>query len=144
MAWQILTLETLLSRLSSPEHKALEAVATDWAQGDPLAEIVHAVAEDWRGGLRRVTTVDKRTDAVPSEVLVHILADIRYRAWTRLPAMTRFLDERRVAEWTRAMQIRDALGKLSYAPPEDENFENPSAAAIPVPQITVTHAHLLD
>lgn len=144
MAWQILTPETLLSRLSGPEHQALDSAAIDWQQDDALADIAHEVAEEWRGGLRRVTTLDKRPDAVPSEILLHILADFRYRAFTRLPGMQSLLDERRVAEWQRAMQIRDALAKLSYEPPAEENIEDPAAVTIPLPQIIVTHAHLLD
>lgn len=144
MAWQILTPETLLSRLSGPEHQALDTAALEWTQSDPLGEIAHEVAGEWRGALRRVTTLDKRADAVPSELLIHLLADFRYRAFTRLPGMQSLLDERRVAEWQRAMQIRDALAKLSYEPPAEENIEDPAAITIPLPQIIVTHAHLLD
>ncbi|MGN0886416.1 MAG: hypothetical protein ACI4RT_05390 [Candidatus Spyradenecus sp.] len=144
MAWQILTKEHLLARLSGPEHQALDTAALEWTQSDPLAEVAHEVADDWRGGLRRVTTLDKRPDAVPSEVLIHLLADFRYRAFTRLPGMQHLLDERRVAEWQRAMAIRDALAKLSYEPPEPENVEDPTAVSVPLPKIVVTHAHLLD
>ncbi len=144
MAWQILTPETLLSRLSGPEHKALDTVALDWTQEDPLAEICHEVAEEWRGALRRATTLDKRTDALPSEVLIHVLADIRYRAWTRLPNMARFLDERRVAEWERAMAIRDALHKLSYEAPDPEYAEAADAVSTPLPKTVVTHLGILD
>ena len=144
MAWKILDKEALLCRLSGPEHKALDTAALDWAQDDPLAAIAHEVANEWRGGLRRVTTLDKRADAVPSEILLHILADFRYRAFTRLPRKQSLLDERRVREWERAMEIRDALAKLSYEPPEPENIEDPEAVTIPLPQIVVTHAHILD
>ena len=112
--------------------------------GFPLDAIAHEVAEDWRGGLRRVTTLDKRADAVPSEILIHVLADFRYRAFTRLPGMRSLLDERRVAEWDRAMAVRDALAKVSYAPPEDENLEAPDAVSLPLPEIAVTHNHILD
>lgn len=142
--WQILTADTLLSRLSAPEHDALANAAAGWGQEAPLAAIAHEVAEDWRGGLRRVTTLDKRTDAVPSEILIHVLADFRYRAFTRLPGMRGLLDERRVAEWERAMDVRDALAKVSYAPPEDENVEAPDAVTLPLPEIAVTHNHILD
>lgn len=142
--WQILTKDDLLSRLSGPEHKALDTVALDWAQEDPLAEIVREVAEEWRGALRRATTIDKRPGALPSEVLIHVLADIRYRAWTRLPNMARFLDERRVAEWQRAMAIRDALHKLSYEAPDPEHAEAADAVATPLPKVEVTHHGILD
>ena len=142
--WMILTADSLLSRLTAPEHEALERAAAGWGQASPLADIAHEVAEDWRGGLRRVTTLDKRTDAVPSEILIHVLADFRYRAFTRLPGMRSLLDERRVAEWERAMVVRDALAKVSYAPPEDENREPEESVTLPLPEIAVTHNHILD
>lgn len=142
--WKILTKDDLLARLAGPEHQALDTAAIDWTQEDPLAEIAHEVADEWRGGLRRVTTLDKRTDAVPSEILIHILADFRYRAWTRLPGMEGLLDERRVAEWERAMEVRDALAKFSYEPPEEENLEEVGRVAVPLPSIHVTRPYLLD
>lgn len=142
--WMILTADSLLSRLSAPEHEALDRAAAGWAQEAPLDAIAHEVAEDWRGGLRRVTTLDKRPDAVPSEILLHILADFRYRAFTRLPGTRALLDDRRVAEWERAMAVRDALAKVSYAPPEDENLEAPDAVTLPLPEIAVTHKSILD
>ena len=142
--WMILTADTLLTRLTAPEHEALERAAAGWGQASPLADIAHEVAEDWRGGLRRVTTLDKRADAVPSEILIHVLADFRYRAFTRLPGMRSLLDERRVAEWDRAMAVRDALAKVSYAPPEDENREPEESVTLPLPEIAVSHGHVLD
>jgi hypothetical protein len=66
MSWQILTPESLLSRLSAPEHAALDRAAIDWQQDESLAAIAHEVAEEWRGGLRRVTTLDKRTVCIVS------------------------------------------------------------------------------
>lgn len=142
--WMILTADTLLTRLTAPEHEALERAAAGWGQASPLADIAHEVAEDWRGGLRRVTALDKRADAVPSEILIHVLADFRYRAFTRLPGMRSLLDERRVAEWDRAMAVRDALAKVSYAPPEDENLEAEESVTLPLPEIAVSHGHVLD
>ena len=58
--------------------------------------------------------------------------------------MRSLLDERRVAEWDRAMAVRDALAKVSYAPPEEENLEAPDAVALPLPEIAVSHGHVLD
>ena len=142
--WMILTADSLLSRLSAPEHEALERAAAGWGQASPLADIAHEVAEDWRGGLRRVTTLDKRADAVPSEILIHVLADFRYRAFTRLPGMRSLLDERRVAEWDRAMAVRDALAKVSYQLPDEENREPEETLSLPTPQIAVSHGHVLD
>ncbi|MBQ9693686.1 MAG: hypothetical protein IJV69_02905 [Kiritimatiellae bacterium] len=142
--WQILTSETLLSRLSGPEHQALDRAAVDWQQDEVLGTIAHEVAEDWRGGLRRVTTVDARIDAVPSEILLHILADYRYRAFTRLPGMRGLLDELRIEEWKRALQVRDALAKVSFERPSAENLPPEEAITLPLPEIHVTHRHRLD
>ncbi len=142
--WQFLTAETLLSRLSGPEHAVLNTAALEWTQDDSLDAIAHEVAEEWRGGLRRVCPVDTRTDAVPSEILIHILADFRYRAFTRLPGMTSLLDDRRVEEWKRALNVRDNLAKISYEPPADENTPTTPAANIPLPSISVPHRHRLD
>jgi hypothetical protein len=133
--WQILTSETLLSRLSGPEHQALDRAAVDWQQDEVLGTIAHEVAEDWRGGLRRVTTVDARIDAVPSEILLHILADYRYRAFTRLPGMRGLLDELRIEEWKRALQVRDNLAKVSYELPEEAYRPEAIGITLPLPDI---------
>jgi hypothetical protein len=142
--WQMLTPEALLSRLSGPEHQALDRAAIDWQQDDALAAIAHEVAEEWRGGLRRVTTVDVRTDAVPSEVLIHILADFRYRAFTRLPGMRQLLDERRVEEWKRALSIRDNLHKISYELPAAEHCPTGEAVKVPLPHMIRVNRGILD
>jgi hypothetical protein len=76
-------------------------------------------------------------------VEVHVLADFRYRAWTRLPGMAEFLDENRVREWERACRIRDGLGKLLFAPPDPEHAPPAGADGRPVPSIHVPE-HVLD
>ncbi|MEG2614011.1 MAG: hypothetical protein RR996_03095 [Alistipes sp.] len=144
MSWNILTPDTLLSRLSGPEHDALNTAALSWAQSDPLPSIAHEVAEEWRGGLRRVTAVDRRIDAIPSELLIHVLADYRYRAFTRLPGLSRLLDDLRVEEWKRALTVRDALAKISYELPETQNLPIEGTIHLPLPAISITHHHTLD
>jgi len=143
--WHVLEVSDLLSRLSKAEHSALDRACTDLAsQASALESIASEVASEWRGGLRRVTSLDKRPRAIPSELDLHILADFRYRAFTRLPGMERLLDDRRVEEWKRAMAIRDALAKLSYEPPEEENAEEATSSAIPTPFIAVPEPRFLD
>lgn len=144
LMWIILDSEALLSRLSGPEHQALDRVAMDWQQDDVLGQIAHEVAEEWRGALRRATVVDTRPDAVPSEVLIHILADFRYRAFTRLPGVGNLLDERRVEEWKRALSIRDNLHKMSYERPEAAHCPVDEKVSLPTPHMIRVNRGILD
>ena len=133
--WVELTSETLLAALSGPERDALNRAALGATQEDALAEIAANVAAEWRGGLRRVTRLDQRPHYVPAELLAHILADYRYRAFTRLPGMSRLLDDARREEWRRANQVRDGLHKLSIAPPDPAHAEPEEASGKPGPAI---------
>jgi hypothetical protein len=117
--WIDLTPGLLLSRVSAPEKEALATAAADPEQTGALEDTAAMVASDWRAGLRRVCAPDRRTPRVPDELLIHILADFRYRAYTRLPGMESLLDDRRVKEWERAMDVRDSLAKWTVAPPEE-------------------------
>lgn len=121
--WIDLTPELLLRRVSAPEREALATAAAGDGQDGVLEETAAMVAADWRSGLRRVCAPDLRPLRVPDELLGHILADYRYRAFTRLPGMGQLLDDLRVKEWDRAMQVRDALGKWTVAPPEEGQAE---------------------
>ncbi|MCL2103457.1 MAG: hypothetical protein FWH21_00140 [Kiritimatiellaeota bacterium] len=134
--WRELTPDDLLKRVAGAEHEALARAATSAAQGDVLAEIAAAVAGEWRGALARVAALDVRPLALPSEIEVHVLADFRYRAYTRLPGMESLLDALRVEEWRRANHVRDNLGRLVIEPPDEEFLPDP-APDIGVPQVTV-------
>jgi hypothetical protein len=134
--WTQLTPSTLLNALSSGEHAALNRAATDPAQTDVLADIASTIATEWRGGLRRVCTVDVRDGYVPGELIVHILADFRYRAFTRLPGMKGLLDELRVKEWDRANTVRDNLAKIHIVPPETAYLETTDESGSPSPSIS--------
>lgn len=139
--WRELTPELLRSRISEPEQIALQNTAVATGKDDVLADVAREVAAEWRGGLARITALSARPLALPDEVMIHVLADYRYRAYTRLPGMEAFLDERRVAEWQRANHVRDNLGKVQIAPPEDA--PPAGAAAPPTPSIRVP-PHYLD
>lgn len=134
--WIALNRDTLLSRVTAPEAAALNRAATDPAQLAVLDEIAAQVAAEWRGGLRRVTTLDARPDRVPPELLVHILADYRYRAYTRLPGMGGLMDDLRIEEWRRANQVRDSLNKISVAPPDPAYAESQEQSGKPGPAIS--------
>ena len=116
--WIDLTPDLLLRRVSAPERDALATAAADPSQTGTLEDTAAMVAADWRAGLRRVCAPDRRPLRVPDELLIHILADFRYRAYTRLPGMAELLDALRVKEFDRAVEVRDALNKWTVAPPE--------------------------
>ena len=135
--WIELTSDALLSRVAAAEQSRLRNAATREPNSDPLAEIAAQIALEWRSGLRRVTTLDARADRIPDELLIHILADFRYRAYTRFPGMAELLDPLRVDEWKRANQVRDNLNKVSVQPPEPAYAETAAASGTPEPIITV-------
>jgi hypothetical protein len=134
--WIQLTSETLLTALTASEHNALNSAAVSQGQENVLTDIASSVAKEWRGGLRRVCTVDARDGYVPDELLVHILADFRYRSFTRLPGMKGLLDDLRIEEWKRANQVRDNLVKVHIVPPEDANAESADDSGGPSPSIS--------
>lgn len=122
--WNQLTSELLRTSLSASERATLDKVALDPEQQNVLAEIATNVASEWRGGLRSVCVVDSRAGYVPDELLLHILADFRYRAFTRLPGMKGLLDDLRVKEWDRAMKVRDNLKGMTVVLPDSEHQES--------------------
>lgn len=135
--WIELTSDALLSRVASSEESRLRTSATRDSQADPLGEIASQLSKEWRSGLRRVTTLDTRDGYIPDELLIHILADFRYRAYTRFPGMSELLDPLRVDEWKRANQVRDNLQKVSIEAPDDEYAESEEISGTPDPTFTV-------
>lgn len=127
MAWQPIDRDDVLARLSGPETDALQRVATDWTQEDPIPEIVSMVVDEWRAALRRRFRIGL-PGTVPSELRVHILADIRYRVFTRLPDVG-LLDERRVAEYEQARDVLAHLDRYIVEEPPEEAAaaSNPTA-----------------
>ena len=139
--WIELTPETLLTRLTTEEHDALSIVATNLP--DVLSDIVTLLVAEWRGGIARHVALSKRRRAVPDELMIHILADFRYRAYTRFPGMSAFLDANRMEEWRRANTVRDNLGKVQFEPPSADDLPEVSAGGSPLPSISVP-VHYLD
>ena len=121
--WIQLTVDLLRTAMSGPERTALERAATDPDQQGVLAEIAANIAAEWRGGLRSVCVIDSRASYIPDELLVHVLADFRYRAATRLPGMKGLIDDLRVKEWERSNTIRDNLKNMTFVLPASENQE---------------------
>ena len=133
--WIQLTADALLSRITGPEQAKLNTAALKSGQTAVLDEIAGQVAKEWRGGLRKYAQLDARDGYVPDELLIHMLADFRYRAYTRLPGMAELLDDLRVKEWERANQVRDSLSKISIQAPEAEYAETAANSGKPGPAI---------
>ena len=133
--WIQLTADTLLSRVTGPEQAKLNTAALKAGQAAVLDEIASQIAKEWRGGLRKVTSLDAREGYVPDELLIHMLADFRYRAYTRIPGMSDLLDDLRVKEWDRANTVRDSLVKVSIQAPEAEYAETSATSGKPGPSI---------
>ena len=132
MAWKELTPERLLTRLADAEQSALAGAAT--ALPAVLGDIAATVAAEWRSRLARLSPLSRRPLALPSEIEQHVLADYRYRAYTRLPGMAALLDELRVAEWERALKVMDNLEKVRIEPPEADDLPD-TPSALPKPLI---------
>lgn len=130
--WKILDKTDLLCRLTAQEKNALNTASTDISQSSALDDVCALVAQEWRSRIAKYHTVDTRPLAIPDELLIHILADYRYRAFTRLPNMSFLLDQLRVDEWREARDVLDNLDDFSLTPPETENTPETSATDEPV------------
>ena len=120
--WLKLTPELLKTHLADSEQEALNMTAVD--SENILAQECHNIAEAWRGRLKKLTIIDKRTDYVPSELLQFILIHVRYASFTRLPQMESLLDKLRQEEWRRANQIFDDPTLIAIEEPEDPDEES--------------------
>lgn len=127
MAWIQLTINDVYDRLTAPEVSALKSAATKAGQSATVVgSIISMCVQEWRGALRRHHVL-AAGETVPGELEAHVLADIRYRLFTRLPGMKNLLDELRVEEWREARRV---LGKLDdYVFEDAETTEE--AAQIP-------------
>lgn len=117
--WIELNESNIYSRLSAPEVEALKGAATDRKQAAVIPEVIGMVVENWRAVLRKHHSVSIGA-TIPEALEVHVLADIRYRLFTRLPDMGDLLDELRVDEWKEAMRVLNS-GLKNYVfddPPE--------------------------
>lgn len=133
MAWIQLTEIDVLSRLTDKEATAVKTAAVRGGQPDVVAKIISQCVQDWRGLLRRHHSLsDGQT--IPSELESHVLAEIRYRLFTRLPGMKSLLDQLRVAEWEEANKTKGRLKDYVFESPAAEE----SASEIPQSGIELT------
>ncbi len=121
--WLKLEPKLLKTHLAAPEIAALATIAKPLDVDRILADECFNVAETWRGRLRKFVSIDARDGYVPSELLVFILAHLRYVSFTRLPNMETLLDELRVKEYEEAMDVLKDPRKWDISPPEEEEEE---------------------
>lgn len=133
MAWKTLDETSVLSRLTDAEVSALKTAATRAGQPDTIAEIIGQVVQDWRGLLRRHHVLAEGS-TIPFEIESHVLAEIRYRLFTRLPGMKSLLDERRVDEWNEANRTKGRLKDYVF----EDAIAAEATAAMPQAGIELT------
>lgn len=134
--WVELTSARLLGAMSAREVSRINAAVSGDASVDTLADVAANVAEEWRGGLRRVTVVDSRDGYVPTELMTHMLADFRHRCFTIIHGLSELLDDNRVQEWNRANTVRDNLTKVTIKPPDAGYAESSDTSGKPGPSIS--------
>lgn len=135
MAWIELTEMEVFSRLSDTEMEALKDSATNSEQPDVVAKIISMCVQEWRGLIRRHHAV-AGGNTIPTEIEGHVLADIRYRLFTRLPGMKALLDERRVDEWEEANRTKDRLKNYVFETPvASETFAEIPQAGIEIAKV---------
>lgn len=115
--WLELNKDLLRTHLADSEIEALNTAAVETE--NILQEECHRWAEAWRGRLRKVMTIDRREDFVPSELLTFILIHVRYSSFTRLPGMEPLLDRLRQREWDLANDMFDHPDKVAIEEPEE-------------------------
>ena len=132
MAWISITEDLVKTRLTGPEVNALKSAALAAGQTGVLADVISGVVKEWRGRLRKWHTLGAG-NTLPDELEHHVLAVIRYRLFTRLPAMKALLDELRVKEYDAAMKAQTELSDMAFEAPATEDTTN---AGVPLPSVT--------
>ena len=131
MSWTQLTPELLRTHLAATEIAALSNVQVPFDVDRILADECTNIANAWRGKIRLFHSVDKRDNYVPESLLEYILVQVRYSAYTRLPAMGELLDELRREEWRRSNEIFDNLKKM-FIDEVEEGEEEVNTSNTPV------------
>ena len=101
--WLIVTADMVLTKLSSPELVAFRSRAVAGGQADPLPEIITQAVTSVRQGIgSTANNVLAEGETVPPSALRHTLAIIRPMIASRLPGMSRLMDDIRQKEWETA------------------------------------------
>ena len=131
MSWVKLEAQLLRTHLAATEIAALANVQVPFDVDRILADECHNISEAWRSKIRLFHAVDKRSNYVPESLLEYILVQVRYSAYTRLPAMGDLLDDLRREEWRRSNEVLDNIRKW-YIDEVEEGEEEVNASNTPV------------
>lgn len=131
MSWVRLDANLLKTHLAVAEIQALATVQVPISVDQILADECTNIANAWRGKIRLFHAIDKRENYVPESLLEYILIQVRYAAYTRLPAMGELLDDLRRREWERANEIFDNVRKM-FIDEVEEGEEEGNTSNTPV------------
>lgn len=130
MAWTQVTTDYLKKVLSKTEYDALDNLSKDPEQTTILSDIISYWVNAWRNQLKKNGPIDNRAGYVADSIIVYLLAQVRYQAWTRMPnSRAPGLDDRRADEYDRANSVFDNITKYSTDIPDDEYVDVPNAGA---------------
>lgn len=145
MAWTTVTPNHLKKKLAKSEFELLSNLDKDNTEGSIIADLISYWINAWRQQCRKVGPIDPRDGYVPDSIVVHLLAQVRYEAWTRMPnSGGPGLDDRRVKEYDRANHVFDNIEKYALDPVEVEPVdpEDPEAVNAGDPLIIVPRQYL--
>ena len=119
MAWTTVSEADILGKLSEDELAIYRSTQADPESTDPLSDIISRVVSEVRARIaaNAANTLDDG-ETVPSSVVDHLLAVVRYRLLTRLPI--------RVSE-DRRTEYEDALDFLSDVAAGKVAIEDPGS-----------------
>ncbi|MDR1305697.1 MAG: DUF1320 family protein [Verrucomicrobiales bacterium] len=135
MSWLTLTTDDVLTRLAAPELDAFRTAATAPGQADPLTEIIASVCDRVRGYVAACARNRLGpAGTIPARLVGPALAVIRYEAATRLPRMGKLIDQLRVTEYEKALQLFRDVAACDYAveDPADVDGTQSAGAVRPV------------
>lgn len=121
MAWVLLDDEELNRMFAAPELEAARTLVLEDGQEDPVPEILTATIDEARG---RISACKDNTlgpaGTLPSAVIHHVLAMVRFRVWNRLGLD---LSDSRTKEFQSAETFFRDVANCKV------NIERPAAAA---------------
>ena len=124
MSWVKITTDDIKKTLTKTEYDILANLDKDTTETTIIEDTINYWSNTWRQQCKKNGSIDNREGYVPASLVVHILAQIRYQLWTRIPnSMNPGLDDRRVKESDRADKVFDNITKYAIDDPDVENID---------------------